>query len=344
MLRYFLLIFVISALITGCSSGQSESGKVSEQNNDTMKSKNYKPSYVELHEQGELQKRGQELWERMDSCDLCPRSCGTQRLDGERGFCNANDKLEIASYGPHFGEEPELTGRKGSGTIFFTNCALQCVFCINADVSQRGHGKTYTIDELADIMLELQENGRHNINLVTPSHYVAHIVLAIDKAAEQGLHIPIVYNTCGWEKPETLKYLDGIVDIYLSDFKYGCNEKAGKYSRNANDYVEVSQKAHLEMQKQVGKAKPDPETGLMKQGLMIRHLVMPNNEACTKEIMQWISGNLPNDTYVNIMSQYTPVFKAKNYPKIDRRITTEEYKTALNTAREAGLTNVHAQE
>lgn len=342
-IRYILMMCVIPVLLIDCTHQQAgESSQ--EQNKDSMENINVNPSYIALQEQGKLKKRGQELWDRMESCDLCPRNCGARRLDGERGYCNANNKLEIASYGPHFGEEPELVGRNGSGTIFFTNCALKCVFCINADISQKGHGQTYSIDDLAGMMLELQEQGRHNINLVSPSHYVAHIILAIDKAAEKGLHIPIVYNTCGWEKKSVLEYLDGVVDIYLTDFKYGCNENAGKYSIDANNYVDVSKQAVLEMQDQTGKATSDPQTGVMQQGLMIRHLVMPNNVACTKKVMQWIGDSLPADTYVNIMSQYTPVFKAKDYPKINRRITAEAYQDALDAAKEAGLKNVHAQE
>ncbi len=322
------------------------------QENDDQRSKhkvtvmgenNYIPSYLELHREGTLEQRGKVLWERMRVCDLCPRDCDSRRLEGQRGDCNASSQLMIASYGPHFGEEPELTGSKGSGTIFFTHCNLKCVFCINADISQKGHGRKYSVDNLAQIMLELQENGQHNINLVTPSHYIAHIILAIDKAAAQGLRIPIVYNTCGWEKPEVLRYLDGIVDVYLTDFKYGCSQQAGKYSPGAWDYVEMARKAHLEMHRQVGSVQVNQETGRMERGLMIRHLVMPNNVACTEEVMNWIGENLPKDTYVNIMSQYMPVFRASLYSEINRRITREEYRKAVDAAKQAGLTNIKTQ-
>lgn len=299
--------------------------------------------YTDLHKTGELKKRGEELWKRMEICDLCPRECEAGRLAGERGDCRANSTLEIASYGPHFGEEPELVGRQGSGTIFFTNCALRCVFCINHDISHGGYGKRHTIRDLADMMLDLQRAGRHNINLVSPSHYIPHILLALDIAAGKGLDIPLVYNTHGWEKPEILKYLDGVADVYLSDFKYGCSEQAGKYSIGAHTYVDLAQKAHLEMQRQVGTAKTDPETGLIKRGLMIRHLVMPNNVSCTKDVMEWIAENLPRDTYINMMSQYTPVFKSSDYPEISRRITVSEYRQAINVANNAGLTNIRVQ-
>ena len=302
----------------------------------------YIPPYVSLQQSGVLKKRGEELWERMKSCDLCPRNCGVDRLSGKRGVCKANSDLEIASYGPHFGEESELVGRHGSGTIFFTNCPLCCVFCINYDISQQGAGRRYSIDDLADMMIDLQNQKRHNINLVTPTHYSPHILLALAQAAQRGLRLPVVYNTCGWEKVEILKYFDNVVDIYLPDFKYGCGDLAGKYSIGAYTYVEFAQKAHIEMQKQVGVAVAD-DTGIMKRGLMIRHLVMPSDVSCTKEVMVWIADNLPKETYINLMSQYTPMFRAKDYPEINRRITNQEYRDAVASARSAGLTNLKLQ-
>ena len=304
---------------------------------------NHEPVYLGLHRQGKLKSRGEALWKRMESCDLCPRNCDANRLKGERGDCNANSNLEIASFGPHFGEERELVGRNGSGTIFFTNCSLLCVFCINYDISQLGQGRRYTVNDLADMMLNLQRRGCHNINLVTPTHYSPHILLAINRAAAKGLRLPIVYNTCGWEKQDVLEQLDGVVDIYLTDFKYGCSEKAGTYSIDAHDYVEVAQQAHLEIYRQVGTAVADEETGLMQRGLMLRHLVMPNNASCTDKVMQWIAQNLPQNTYVNLMSQYTPVFRANDFPEINRRLTVREYAAAVESARKAGLTNVRTQ-
>jgi putative pyruvate formate lyase activating enzyme len=304
---------------------------------------NYEPPYLELHRQGELKKRGEALWSRMEECNLCPRNCDANRLKGERGDCNSNSNLEVSSFGPHFGEERELVGRNGSGTIFFTNCSLLCVFCINYDISQLGQGRRYSVKDLADMMLNLQRRGCHNINLVTPTHYSPHILLALDRAASRGLRLPVVYNTCGWEKTDVLKNLDGVVDIYLTDFKYGCPEKAGTYSIDAHDYVEVTQKAHLEIQHQVGTAWADEETGLMIRGLMLRHLVMPNNVSCTDKVMQWIAENLPKDTYVNLMSQYTPMFRANEFPVINRRLYTREYAAAIESATKAGLTNVRTQ-
>jgi putative pyruvate formate lyase activating enzyme len=340
----FLLMLIVLFFIqcSGHSSGNSSEANL-DSKTDTMKQTDYTPGYIELHKQNELKKRGDSLWERMSQCDLCPRQCGANRLEGERGECNANSDLEIASVAPHFGEEPELVGESGSGTIFLTNCGLKCVFCINADISQEDHGSIYSIDEFARMMLALQDKGCHNINLVTPSHYSPHILLALDKAAEQGLRIPLVYNTCGYEKTKVLKVLDGVVDIYLSDFKYGCNEQAGQYSPGASDYVEYAQKAHLEMYRQTGTATIYPETGLMQKGLMIRHLVMPNDAACTENIMGWIADNLPENTYINIMRQYTPVYHAGDYPEIDRRITQKEYKNAVQSAKRHGLINIKTQ-
>lgn len=302
----------------------------------------YIPPYVELHKSGELKARGEMLWERMHDCDLCPRDCYKNRIRGRRGDCKANSNLEVSSAFPHFGEEPELVGRRGSGTIFFTNCSLLCVFCINYDVSQLGQGRRYTINDLADMMLSLQSLGQHNINLVSPTHYAPHILLALDIAASKGLRLPIVYNTSGWEKVEILKYLDNVVDIYLSDFKYMDANAANKYSIGAKTYPELTQKALLEMHRQVGVAVADSD-GLMKRGLMIRHLVMPNNVCRTDLVLQWIANNLPKNTYVNLMSQYNPVFKASDYPEISRRITRGEYNNAINEVRKSGLTNVKYQ-
>ncbi|MBU1297595.1 MAG: radical SAM protein [Bacteroidetes bacterium] len=300
------------------------------------------PAYRKLHEQNELKKRGEELWAIMDQCKLCPRKCGAKRLAGNKGFCQSTSQLEISSYHPHFGEEKPLVGRGGSGTIFLTNCGLRCVFCINWEISQGGAGKAYKIEDMANMMLALQERGCHNINFVTPTHYSPHIVLALDAAAKKGLRLPVVYNTCGWERLEIIKKLDGIVDIYLPDFKYSDGKMAAKYSSNAMTYPEVTQDALLEMHRQVGVAKPASD-GIIYHGLMIRHLVMPNNVGGTKGVIEWIAANLPKDTYLNLMSQYRPMYKAFNYPEISRRLVREEYIQAVNWALEAGLTNVDIQ-
>ena len=302
----------------------------------------FQPSYLALHKSGELKKRGQRLWSIMKSCELCPRKCKVNRLEGKKGFCQASAQLEISSYHPHFGEERSLVGKKGSGTIFFTNCGLRCVFCINWEISQEGAGSPRSIDDLAKMMLHLQATGCHNINVVTPTHYAPHIVLALDKAAGEGLRLPLVYNTCGWERAEILNMLDGIVDIYLPDFKYSSGEMAAKYSSGARDYPSVTKKALIEMQRQVDVAMLEKD-GIIYRGLMIRHLVMPNRTSGLKGVISWIAENLPKNTYLNLMSQYTPYYKAFDFPEISRRITAEEYKEAMLVAKEAGLTNVHFQ-
>lgn len=314
------------------------------QNQSTaMNLRDYEPGYLRLHRSGELKARGDILWEKMGSCNLCPRLTQTNRLRGRRGDCKANSSLEISSAHPHFGEETELVGSKGSGTIFFTNCSLLCVFCINYQVSHLGHGSVYSVRELANMMLLLQRQGCHNLNLVTPTHYSPHILLALNDAAARGLRLPVVYNTCTWENLDILHLLDGVVDIYLADYKYADGVAANKYSPGAKNYPEVTQQALLEMHRQVGLAIADSRTGLINRGLMIRHLVMPNNVAQSDRVMQWIAANLPKNTYVNIMSQYTPVFRAGEFPEIARRITVAEYNHAVNAARRAGLTNLRLQ-
>lgn len=300
------------------------------------------PAYLNLYRNGQLEKRADALWDMMRTCRLCPRQCGAKRLEGEKGFCQADGTLEISSYNPHFGEERPLVGRGGSGTVFFTNCSLRCVFCINWEISHGGVGQPSSADQLASMMLALQNKGCHNINVVTPTHYAAHMVRALDIAAARGLHLPLVYNTCGWENIEVLKMLDGIVDIYLPDFKYADGTMAARYSAGARDYPQITQNALLEMQRQVGTAIPGKD-GIMQRGLMIRHLVMPNDVSGTQGVLKWIADNLPKNTYVNLMSQYQPTFKAMDYPQIARRITTAEYHQAVQTAKDLGLTNLEVQ-
>jgi putative pyruvate formate lyase activating enzyme len=300
----------------------------------------FEAAYLALHRSGELKRRGEELWEILQSCRLCPRECGINRHQNE-GFCHASAQLEVSSHHPHRGEERPLVGKGGSGTIFFTNCSLRCVFCINWQISHEGKGEPRSIEELADMMLDLQKWGCHNINLVTPTHYSPHILLAVDMAAGKGLKLPLVYNTCGWERLEILKKLDGIVDIYLPDFKYARGEMSARYSAGAQDYPDVTKASLLDMYGQVGTAKP-ADDGLMYRGLMIRHLVMPNNVGGTREVIQWIAENLPKDTYLNIMAQYTPTYRAFEFREISRPITRKEYEEAMRWAREAGLTNLSA--
>ena len=303
----------------------------------------FEPAYLKLHHTGELRKRADALWQMMENCRLCPRECGANRLDGERGFCGApGATLVVSAFHPHFGEESPLVGHGGSGTIFLTHCNLRCVFCQNWQISQLGRGLESDPGQLARMMLQLQEAGCHNINLVTPTHYAAHILKALDIAADKGLRLPIVYNTSGWERLEILKILDGIVDIYLPDFKYWDSEMSAKYSLDAESYPDLTRQALLEMHRQVGVAQPALD-GIMPRGLMIRHLVMPNNAGGSEKIMAWIAASLSKDTYVNIMAQYSPVYKAYDYPEISRRITREEYKKVVIRAQEVGLTNLDVQ-
>jgi len=334
----------------GCGTGeearrenlQAAGGGLPANNGKTRPMNDFKPAYLALHESGELKERGERLWNIMEHCSLCPRECGVNRLEGERGFCCASSQLIVSSYNPHYGEEAPLVGRGGSGTIFMAHCGLRCVFCINAEISHGGKGKERDIQDLALMMLALQKTGCHNINIVTPTHYSPHVVLALDFAAETGLRLPLVYNTCGWEKLDILRLLDGVVDIYLPDFKYWDGGMAAKYSAGAASYPEVTKASLVEMNRQVGVAKPGPD-GVMRRGLMIRHLVMPNDVGGSREIMRWIAANLPKDTYVNIMSQYRPEYKADEYPDIARRIRRREYTAVVECAEEAGLTNLDIQ-
>ena len=303
----------------------------------------FEPAYLKLHKSGELKERADELWAIMKWCRLCPRRCGVNRHKGVRGFCRApGTTLVISSSHPHFGEERPLVGKGGSGTIFLSHCNLRCAFCQNFEIAHLGRGSETDIDEFASMMLQLQEIGCHNINIVTPTHYSAHVLKAVDIAAGQGLRLPIVYNTSGWERLEILKILDGIVDIYLPDFKYWDSDMSSKYSSEAESYPEITGEAILEMHRQVGVAKPAKD-GIMQRGLMIRHLVMPNNIAGSEHVVEWIAGNLPKDTYVNIMVQYNPVYKAYDYPELSRRITKKEYIQVVEKAKDMGLTNLDVQ-
>ncbi len=302
----------------------------------------FEPAYLKLHQSGELKRRGQELWEVMKECRLCPRECKKNRFQGIKGDCRSDYQLKISAFHPHFGEERPLVGKGGSGTIFLSNCSLKCVYCINWEISQGGAGKHRSLEEMAGMMLELQRIGCHNINFVTPTHYLPHILLALDIAAGRGLRLPVVYNTHGWEKEEILKYLDGVVDIYLPDFKYWNPSVASRFSSGARSYPEVARKALMEMHRQVGVAKP-AVNGLMYRGLMIRHLVLPNRLAGSREILTWIAENLPKDTYINLMSQYQPAYRAREFPQIARSITRAEYREVVEHARSLVLTNLDIQ-
>ena len=295
----------------------------------------FEPSYLRLHREGKLKERARLLRERLTSCDLCPHECGVNRLAGEKGFCRVAGEAVVSSYGPHFGEERPLVGYGGSGTIFFTYCNMACVYCQNWEISHLGLGEETGAEELSRMMLALQARGCHNINLVTPTHQVAFIVEALVLAVEKGLKIPIVYNCGGYEKVETLRLLEGIVDIYMPDFKYWDEKIALKLSKVPR-YPQVARAAIKEMHRQVGDLELDEEF-IAKRGLIIRHLVLPGGLSGTEEILNWIAQELSPHTYVNIMDQYYPCGDAWKYPPLDRRITKEEYERALLAAKKAGL-------
>ncbi len=293
------------------------------------------PSYLTLFRSGELAARVKEAYKRLTSCTICPHHCGVNRLAGEKGFCRGGELPAVSSYGPHFGEEAPLVGFRGSGTIFFTYCNMKCVYCQNYELSWLGIGKEITPEELAGIMLLLQDKyGCHNINLVSPTHFVPQILAALEVAAGQGLRLPLVYNCGGYEDLDTLRLLEGIVDIYMPDLKYSDPEVAKKYSGVA-DYPRIAQEAIREMHRQVGDLVLDGR-GIAVRGLLVRHLVLPEDLAGTEECMKFLATVSP-EVSVNIMAQYRPENKARFYPPLARRITAEEYHRALEAARRQGL-------
>ena len=277
----------------------------------------------------------------LECCTICPHNCKINRTKNP-GRCKSTDKIKIALYSIHNFEEPCISGEKGSGTIFFSNCNMNCVFCQNYEISQLGRGKEITIEALANVMIKQQERNVQNINLVTPTSYALHIVEAIKIARKKGLEIPIVYNTNGYESVETLKLLEGYVDIYLPDLKYYYDNLAKKYSK-VDNYFEIATKAIQEMYRQVGTPVLD-ENGVMKNGLMIRHLILPNEVQNSKKVLKWIKENIDSNVYVSIMAQYFPTYKAKEIPEIARKITKEEYEKVENYLYELDLENGYIQE
>ena len=292
------------------------------------------PSYIQLHETGELENRVAAGREMLRECKLCARECGVNRLQDEKGVCRSGSGVMISGAGPHFGEESPLVGRHGSGTVFLTNCNLRCVFCQNYDVSHQGHGKEISAEELANAMLALQGMGCHNINFVTPTHYIPQILVGLLIAVKGGLRVPLVHNCGGYESVDALKLLDGVFDIYMPDVKYGDNAAGEKYSK-APDYFHAVTAAVSEMHRQVGDLTTNSE-GIAERGLLIRHLVLPGGLAGTREVVEFIAG-LSKNSYVNIMEQYRPAYKSNGYPELGRRISSREYSDAISLAQEAGL-------
>jgi len=279
--------------------------------------------------------------ELLEKCTICPHNCGINRTNNQIGRCKSKDTVKIALYSTHNFEEPCISGKKGSGTVFFSNCNMNCVFCQNYEISQQGKGKEITIEELAEIFIKQQEKDVENINLVTPTSYVPQIIEAIKIARNKGLKLPIVYNTNGYEKVETLKMLEGYVDIYLPDFKYSDNELAKRLSK-VDNYFEIATQALTEMYKQTGKAVFD-DRGIMQKGMIIRHLVLPNHILNSRRVLKWINENM-HDVYVSVMAQYFPTYKAKDIEDINRKLTKEEYEQIENYLYRLDLENGYIQE
>lgn len=292
-------------------------------------------SYINLLESGELERRAAKAWKSLENCVTCAWECKVDRLAGKQGVCKTGPSAYVSSYGPHMGEENPLRGWHGSGTIFFTHCNMRCQYCQNHDISQAAAG--YPVDEnrLAEIMLELQEMGCHNINLVSPSHVVPQILVALLVAARAGLTLPIVYNTGGYDSLGTLKLLDGVIDIYMPDMKYANERIARQYSKIPH-YPQANQAAVLEMHNQVGDLQID-RNGIATRGLLVRHLVLPNDLAGTAEIVRFLAEVVSLKTYLNVMSQYRPDFNARQYPKLNRPLKGQEYQQAVQMALAAGL-------
>jgi putative pyruvate formate lyase activating enzyme len=308
----------------------------------TIPDNRFEPAYLALHRKGELSIRAAEAVEHLASCRLCPRNCAVNRLAIMTAACRTGRLAVVASCGPHFGEEDCLRGRHGSGTIFFSNCNLRCVFCQNFDISQMKAGREVSAGELADMMLRLQHLGCHNINFVTPEHVVPQILEALTIAVDGGLRLPVVYNTSAYDSLESLRLMDGIIDIYMPDFKIWDSRRAMRYLKAA-DYPESARQVLREMHRQVGVLKFD-ETGLAKRGALVRHLVMPGGVAGTADIMKFLADELSPDTYVNLMDQYHPAGKVgrregrlPGYDEINRRVMSYEMQAAFETAAAAGL-------
>jgi putative pyruvate formate lyase activating enzyme len=298
----------------------------------------FEPAYVRSCRSGLLRRNLAAALARMTSCDLCPRTCRVDRLAGEHGVCRTGRRAWVSSFNAHFGEEAPLVGANGSGTIFFTHCNLLCLFCQNFEISHAGYGEEVSDDRLAAIMLALQRQGCHNINFVTPSHVVPQILAALELAVPAGLKVPLVYNSSGYDRVETLKLLDGVVDIYMPDFKMWDPEVARK-ACDAPDYPEAARQGLLEMHRQVGDLELD-ESGLARRGLLVRHLVMPGGLAGTRQVMRFIAREISPRAYVNVMSQYRPCGRAAEVAGLESALSADEYRQAVREATAEGLTRL----
>jgi putative pyruvate formate lyase activating enzyme len=300
-----------------------------------MNQKNFEPAYIKTHKRGLLSEKVKKALQMLEDCSVCPRNCKVNRTKGEAGICEGGYLPKISSYSPHFGEERPLVGSCGSGTIFLTHCNLGCIFCQNYSISHLGEGREVSFDRLSSMMIELQKLGCHNINFVSPTHYVPQILKALLKAVDRGLSVPLVYNTGGYDSVKTLRLLDGIIDIYMPDFKYSSSRVAEQYSR-APDYPEIAKLALKEMHRQVGDLMCD-ERGIAQRGLLVRHLVLPQGLAGTQEAMHFIASEISPNTYLNIMDQYYPCGDVSHDSPLARRITRQEYEEAVKAAKEEGV-------
>lgn len=301
------------------------------------------PGYIALHRAGELHARVQAAMQRLAACNLCPRACGVNRLQGETGFCRAGLLARVASANVHPWEEPPISGTRGSGTVFLSHCTARCLFCQNYPISQQGVGREMTAEQLADAMLRLQKQGCHNINFVTPTHYVPQLLAAVEIAAERGLRIPLLYNTSGYDSVETLRLLEGVIDIYLPDSKYADDEVARQLS-GYQDYVQHNRAALLEMRRQVGAELVLDDKGLARRGMIVRHLVLPHGLSQTLQVLRWIAEHLSPQIHISLMAQYFPAHRAVGHPTLGRRLLAEEYEAALAALDYAGLENGWQQE
>lgn len=300
------------------------------------------PNYIAAYNSGILSKKVQESLQMLEKCDICPRQCSVHRLKNEEGFCRTGRFAIVCSLFAHHGEEPPVSGENGSGTIFFARCNMHCLYCQNYQFSQEEEGRAMNAQELADGMLSLQKEGCHNINLVTPTHVMPQILEALLLAVKHGLKIPLVYNTSGYERPEIIRFLDGIVDVYLADLRY-MDASAGEKFSNAADYPSFNQASLKEMHRQAGIAVFD-KNNLIRKGLIIRHLVLPENLSGTKKALDFIAGELSKETYVSLMSQYFPAHEAHRCPPLDRRLYLEEFVQAADLLKSFGLDNGWIQE
>ncbi|MDR3011888.1 MAG: hypothetical protein LBU70_01590 [Chitinispirillales bacterium] len=328
---------IVRNLFASGTADEANRQKTGEQN-ENMREVN-RVRYIDLERSGELERREQALWALYDPCRLCPRLCGANRAAGEPGACSVAAHFKVSSFGPDFGNEPPIRGTRGSGSVFLSNCNLLCVFCQNWQINHRGDGDVTTHRGLADMLLNMQRMGCHSVSFITPTHLVPHLIKGLRIAIAGGLHVPLCYNTGGYESLEVLRLLDGVVDIYQPDFKFQDSNIAARFTHGAPDYVSHTAAAIKEMHRQVGPL--HIVDGLAQHGLVVRHLVLPENLGGADVLVRWIVDELGPDTPVNIMGQYWPAFRANEFPPLDRRVREREFAQAMRWARAAGLQNFH---